>query len=136
MNCWDGLYFRFTRRVGRARDPLRLRSGQAPASLVKTQGWDNAKEEHDYRVALRGCTVASFVPGLSHQINPPATTSPIAINCVPDIIPPNTEPRPGSSRRNFRCFRSHIRNKKFANSTAASNNCVGSRGTFNGVPVI
>ena len=52
-----------------------------------------------YRDAGADCL---FVPGLSHQIRPPPITRPIAINCVPDITPPKTDPRPGSSRRNSR----------------------------------
>jgi hypothetical protein len=52
-----------------------------------------------YRVAPTGCAVTFLAPGRSHQISPPPITSPIAINCVPVIAPPNTDPRPGSSRK-------------------------------------
>src|SRR5580658_3599650 len=56
---------------------------------------DPEKEEREcYRVACAGTV---FNPGRNHQISPPSTTNPIEINCVPVMIPPNTEPRPGSS---------------------------------------
>jgi hypothetical protein len=52
-----------------------------------------------YRVAPTVRAGIGLEPGRSHQISPPPITSPIAINCVPVMTPPNTEPRPGSSRR-------------------------------------
>ncbi len=52
-----------------------------------------------YRVACAGTV---FNPGRNHQISPPSTTNPIEISCVPVMIPPNTDPRPGSSRMNSR----------------------------------
>src|ERR1700688_160691 len=55
-----------------------------------------------YRVAPTGCAVTFFAPGRTHQMKPPAITRPIAMSCVPDMAPPKTEPRPGSSRRNSR----------------------------------
>src|SRR6478672_7621395 len=55
-----------------------------------------------YRAAPTGWGVMCLAPGRSHQMKPPASTMPIAINCVPDITPPKTVPRPGSSRMNSR----------------------------------
>jgi hypothetical protein len=52
-----------------------------------------------YRVALAVRAGMDLEPGRSHQINPPASTRPMAISWVPVMAPPKTEPRPGSSRR-------------------------------------
>jgi hypothetical protein len=57
------------------------------------------KGKRPYRVALTACAAIRFDPGRSHQIKPPASTSPIEISCVPVIAPLNTDPRPGSSRQ-------------------------------------
>lgn len=46
-----------------------------------------------YRVAPTACAVISFAPGRSRRISPPPITSLMAINCVPAIAPPNTDPR-------------------------------------------
>src|SRR5277367_2801144 len=40
-----------------------------------------------YRVA---CAGTCFIPGRSHQINPPVAIRQRATNCVPVMIPPNT----------------------------------------------
>ena len=60
--------------------------------------WKKVHAKH-YRVALMVCAGIDFDPGRNHQISPPANTNPIAINCVPVIAPPKTDPRPGSSRK-------------------------------------
>ena len=98
-----------------------------------------------------------FTPGRSHQISPPPITRPIAINCVPDIAPPNTDPRPGIVAQEFQEESSYaIDEQECAKNLAVEfsalqqphqkqeirqlhrrlENCVGSSGTFSGVPVI
>src|SRR5207248_9174871 len=53
-----------------------------------------------YRTAAAGAPFAD----LRNHSAPPAITSKIDISCVPATAPPNTSPRPGSSRRNSKKY--------------------------------
>src|SRR4029077_16477249 len=78
-----------------------LRHAGANANALARPGRANfsARNESTYRCAAAGTARGD---DFSHQMKPPVITRQMEINWVPVMIPPNTEPRPGSSRINSR----------------------------------
>ena len=60
--------------------------------------------ELTYRGACAGTALGE---DFSHQMNPPVITRQMEINCVPVMIPPNTEPRPGIVAKEFQKITRH-----------------------------